>query len=118
MSRRDGVAARQMPQRLPMRQAAAPLPNLPFLPTALLAPARSPDAGTLVLLSVEDVASALQASTRQIRRLIASGELLIVRIGKLVRIHPADLDAFIEHRRQQATAKDRRGHELVQQRRR
>jgi len=47
------------------------------------------------LLSVPDVADALALSTRAIRRMIASGELPVVRFGRAIRIRQIDLDALI-----------------------
>ena len=47
------------------------------------------------LLSVHDVAQALAVSERTVRRLIASGEFPIVRIGRSVRIRRLDLEALI-----------------------
>lgn len=43
------------------------------------------------LLTVDETAAILRLSTRQIRRLIASGALTVVRIGKSVRVRPEDL---------------------------
>ena len=47
------------------------------------------------LLSVADVAEALAVSERTVRRMIASGEVPIVRLGRSVRIRQIDLDALI-----------------------
>ena len=47
------------------------------------------------LLSVDHVAKALAVSERTVRRIIASGELPIVRLGRSVRIRQLDLDALI-----------------------
>ena len=47
------------------------------------------------LLTVEDVAEHLVASPRHVRRLIARGELPVHRIGRLVRISPADLARLV-----------------------
>ena len=47
------------------------------------------------LLSVDGVAKALQLSVRTVRRMIASGDLPIVRFGRAVRVRQLDLDAFI-----------------------
>ena len=48
------------------------------------------------LLSVDNVAEIIQSSTKTVRRLIEAGELPHVRIGRLVRIRPEDLDRFIK----------------------
>ena len=47
------------------------------------------------LLTVTDVASALQVSERAVRRWIAEGRLPAVHFGRAVRIRPADLAQVI-----------------------
>ena len=47
------------------------------------------------LLSVTDVAEALAVSERTVRRMIASGEISIVRLGRSVRVRQLDIDALI-----------------------
>jgi len=47
------------------------------------------------LLTVDDTAALLQVSQRHVRRLIASGELPVVRIGKAVRLLPQAVRRFI-----------------------
>jgi excisionase family DNA binding protein len=47
------------------------------------------------LLSVDGVAKALQLSGRTVRRMIASGDLPVIRFGRAVRVRQLDLDAFI-----------------------
>ncbi|WP_425342578.1 helix-turn-helix domain-containing protein [Rubellimicrobium aerolatum] len=51
------------------------------------------------LLSLEDTAEVLGCSIRTLRRLIDADELPVVRLGRLVRVHPRDLDRFIAGRR-------------------
>ena len=46
------------------------------------------------LLTVKQVARRLNLSQRTVRRLIATGVLPVVRIGRLVRIRPMDLEAI------------------------
>jgi excisionase family DNA binding protein len=46
-------------------------------------------------LTIDDVARALGVSTRTVRRWIQSGQLVAHRIRRVVRIAPADLDAFL-----------------------
>lgn len=53
----------------------------------------------LPLLTVEDVAKFIGSSTKTVRRLIETGDLPHVRIGRLVRIHPMDLERFVQARR-------------------
>jgi excisionase family DNA binding protein len=49
----------------------------------------------LRLLTVPDVAQRLQVSERAVRRWIAEGRLPAVRLGRAVRIRPADLAQLI-----------------------
>ena len=42
------------------------------------------------LLTIKDIAALLQVSTKQVRRLIGSGELTHYRIGRLYRVAPAE----------------------------
>jgi excisionase family DNA binding protein len=44
---------------------------------------------TTRLLTVKDVAEALQLSTRTVRRMIASKQIPIIRLGRSVRVHPS-----------------------------
>jgi excisionase family DNA binding protein len=41
------------------------------------------------LLTVNDVADALQLSTRTVRRMIAAKQIPIIRLGRSVRVHPS-----------------------------
>ena len=50
----------------------------------------------VALLTVEDVAQRLKVSPSTVRRLIRRGGLKTVRLGRLIRIRPADLNAYIE----------------------
>ena len=47
------------------------------------------------LLTVNQAAAALGISPRTLRRLLAEGQLAHVRVGRLVRVSPLDLDAYI-----------------------
>lgn len=47
------------------------------------------------LLSLSEAAQRLACSSTTIRRLVANGVLPVVRIGRLIRIDPADLTAMI-----------------------
>ena len=51
-----------------------------------------------LLLKASEVADILRVSLRTVRRLIASGELGIVRVGRCVRVHESVLQAFIAKR--------------------
>lgn len=48
------------------------------------------------LWTFDDGAAELGISTRQLRRLVASGELPVVRIGRAARLDPDDIDALIQ----------------------
>jgi excisionase family DNA binding protein len=81
-------------------QPASGGPRLPFDrragSDALEAGAVSvPHAGLDPLLTVDETAALLRVSPRHVRRLIASGELPVVRIGKAVRVRPEDLRQLI-----------------------
>jgi excisionase family DNA binding protein len=47
------------------------------------------------LLTVEEAAGRLGTSTRFVRRLIFERRIAFVKVGRHVRISPADLDTFI-----------------------
>jgi len=53
------------------------------------------DAPTLRLLRIEDVAQRLAVSRSMAWKLIAYGHLRSVRIGRAVRVRPADLEAYV-----------------------
>lgn len=57
-------------------------------------------AGFEPLLTAESVATILNISLRQTRRLIADGALPVVRIGRAVRVRPDDLRKLIQAERQ------------------
>lgn len=63
-------------------------------------PAASDDAGpehglVLVLFDLQDVADRLKASESTVRRYVASGQLKAVKVGRLTRFRPVDLEEFI-----------------------
>ena len=47
------------------------------------------------LLTLDEVATALQVSTKTVRRLIDRGELQALHIGRQVRLHPASLQTYL-----------------------
>jgi excisionase family DNA binding protein len=51
------------------------------------------------LLTREEVGDRLQVSDTTVKRLLASGQLPAVRIGRTVRVHADDLLAFIDRHR-------------------
>lgn len=48
------------------------------------------------LLTAEEVAAALNVSTKTVRRLISRGQLPAVRIGRAVRVRPEELNGYIQ----------------------
>jgi excisionase family DNA binding protein len=56
------------------------------------------------LLTVEEAAERLGTSVRFLRRLIAERRIAFVRVGRHVRIDPADLEVFIAAGRVEANA--------------
>jgi excisionase family DNA binding protein len=70
-----------------------------FLP----APATPPTEIAKLLLTKPEVGYALRLSTRSVENLLAAGELPGVKIGRSIRVRPADLEAFIA-RKAAATA--------------
>lgn len=51
------------------------------------------------LLSLSDTAKILGCSLKTIRRRIEAGELVTIRDGRLVRVHPDDLNRYIQNHR-------------------
>ncbi|MBS0562652.1 MAG: helix-turn-helix domain-containing protein [Proteobacteria bacterium] len=51
------------------------------------------------LLTVDQTAEQLQLSTKSVRRLIDSGDLVAHRIGRCIRVADDDLRAFLNARR-------------------
>jgi excisionase family DNA binding protein len=56
------------------------------------------------LLTVEEAAERLGTSVRFARRLVAERRIAFVKVGRHVRIDPADLEAFIAAGRVEANA--------------
>jgi excisionase family DNA binding protein len=53
------------------------------------------------LLTLAETAKLLKISTRHLARVISAGDLPVVRVtARVVRISPADLDAYIEGKRE------------------
>ena len=53
----------------------------------------------MILLSVREVASQLGLAPKTVRKLIRTGSLRGVRIGRTWRVGKSDLDLFVERRR-------------------
>ena len=51
--------------------------------------------GLMMLLTVKEVASYLQTSKQQVRRMIQSGELTAVRVGREYRVPAAALETWL-----------------------
>lgn len=59
------------------------------------------DSNTLPrLLTLSEVAAALQLSPKTIRRLVARRSLRCIRVGRVLRFSPADLLRFVEARKE------------------
>lgn len=50
----------------------------------------------VALLTIDEVAQRLKVSPSTVRRLIRRGGLKTVRLGRLIRVRPADLNDYIE----------------------
>jgi excisionase family DNA binding protein len=53
------------------------------------------DVGMEKLLTLEEAAEVLKVSPQTVRTWVAVGKIRAVKLGKLVRVRPADLEAFI-----------------------
>jgi excisionase family DNA binding protein len=51
------------------------------------------------LLTLQDTAATLGCSLKTIRRRIADRQIAVIRNGRLVRVHPEDLERYIRSRR-------------------
>jgi excisionase family DNA binding protein len=51
------------------------------------------------LFTIQEVAERLRVSVETIRRRISAGELRVIRDGRIIRIDPDDLEAYIAVRR-------------------
>lgn len=49
------------------------------------------------LYTADDVAELLHVSTRTIRRMIATGQLPVIRLGRAVRVHPSALTELMDN---------------------
>ncbi|WP_410468855.1 helix-turn-helix domain-containing protein, partial [Aestuariicoccus sp. MJ-SS9] len=50
------------------------------------------------LLTIADVAGFLKCSQKTVQRRIGTGELPVIRDGRMIRVHPMDLDRYIKQR--------------------
>lgn len=51
------------------------------------------------LITIPDVADRLAVSKRTVERLVAAGEIAVVRLGGSIRFLPADIDELVRRRR-------------------
>lgn len=57
------------------------------------------DPARMRLLTLPDAAELLGLSLKTLRRRVAAGDLPVIRDGRLVRVHPNDLERYIAARR-------------------
>jgi excisionase family DNA binding protein len=62
-------------------------------------PKRLPQLLPCRLMNLSETAEILRCSTKTLRRRIAAGEIAVVRDGRLIRVHPDDLQRYIQQRR-------------------
>ena len=55
--------------------------------------------GSQRLLTLQETAAALGCSVKTLRRRIDDGQIAVIRDGRIVRIHPDDLDRYVRSRR-------------------
>ncbi|MDP9402120.1 MAG: helix-turn-helix domain-containing protein [Actinomycetota bacterium] len=60
--------------------------------------------GQVMLLDYDEVAGRLGVSERTVRRLVAAGQLSVVRVGNAPRVHPEDLQSYVDGLRQQRSS--------------
>lgn len=70
-------------------------PELPFRPPSARTDRRP-------LLDIDAVAELLGTSVRHLRRLVQERRIPVVRVGRLIRFDPADIDAWLDDHRSQA----------------
>ncbi len=60
---------------------------------------KTDDAALPQLLTLQDAARILNTSMKTLRRRIDAGQLPVIRDGRIVRVHPRDLERYISARR-------------------
>ncbi len=60
---------------------------------------KTDDAALPRLLMLQDAADILNTSMKTLRRRIDAGHLPVIRDGRMLRVHPADLECYISARR-------------------
>ena len=55
--------------------------------------------GELRLLTLNEACSILNCASKTLRRRIAAKSIAVIRDGRLIRIHPDDLERYIQQRR-------------------
>lgn len=66
-----------------------------------MSPDRKPQANDNVLLTVRELADQAAVSVTLLRRLIARGDLVAVKVGRLVRVRLSDWRAYLDAHRMQ-----------------
>lgn len=56
----------------------------------------APESASVELLTIEEAAERISMSARYVRRLVAERRIVFYRMGRSVRIKPADLAAYID----------------------
>jgi excisionase family DNA binding protein len=59
------------------------------------------------MLTIDEVAKRLNTSERHVRLLLDRGDLASVKVGRLIRVPEADLDAFLAANRRPVAASQR-----------
>lgn len=77
------------PARTPLRTPAEPGPTL-------FTPHPGPESGAQLLLRVDDVATRLSLSRATVNRLLATGALPSVKLGRARRVVARDLEQFVD----------------------
>ena len=49
------------------------------------------------LLTIDDVAAVLHVSPRTVRRMIAAGQIHVIRLGRMVRVHPSVVSELMDN---------------------
>lgn len=65
-------------------------------------PPRPVPSGGRRLLDIDAVAEQLSTSVRHLRRLVQERRIPVVRVGRLIRFDPVDLDAWLDEHRSSA----------------
>ena len=53
------------------------------------------------LMTLQDVADYLRCSLKTVKRRVDAGDLPVIRDGRMVRVHPRDLNRYVKLRREE-----------------